>query len=83
MCPMMECGGRRVYCGETGVYKEMSSILADQYSAIVYKPKSGRGGGRGGAGSQPMGTAVHRSPNKLWRSNSIFNMWGESLSLYL
>ncbi len=34
-------------------------------------------GGRGGvAGSQPMSTAVHRSgsPNKLWRSNSIFNL---------
>ncbi len=23
----------------------------------------------------PMSTAVHRSPNKLWRSNSIFNLW--------
>jgi hypothetical protein len=32
-------------------------------------------GGRGGiARSQPMSTAVHRSPNKLWRSNSIFPM---------
>ncbi len=31
--------------------------------------------GRGGvAGSQPMSTAVHRSPNKLWRSNSIFDL---------
>ncbi len=29
--------------------------------------------GRGNWGSQPMNTAVHRSPNKLWRSNSIFN----------
>jgi hypothetical protein len=30
--------------------------------------------GEGGvAGSQPMSTAVHRSPNKLWRSNSILN----------
>jgi hypothetical protein len=28
--------------------------------------------GEGGvAGSQPMSIAVHRSPNKLWRSNSI------------
>ncbi len=25
------------------------------------------------SGSQPISTAVHRSPNKLWRSNSIFN----------
>ncbi len=32
-------------------------------------------GGWGIAGSQPMSSAVHRSPNKLWRSNSIFNLW--------
>jgi hypothetical protein len=32
-------------------------------------------GGGGVAGSQPMSTAVHRSPNKLWRSNAIFNLW--------
>jgi hypothetical protein len=24
--------------------------------------------------TQPMTTALHRSPNKLWRSNSIFNL---------
>ncbi len=37
-------------------------------------------GGRGEvAGSQPMSTAVHRSPNKLWRSNSIFNLMPMSL----
>jgi hypothetical protein len=42
-------------------------------SALVYEPKCG---GRGGvAGSQPMSTAVHRSPQKLWRSNTIFNLW--------
>jgi hypothetical protein len=32
------------------------------------------GGGGGVAGSQPMSTAVHRSPNKLFRSNSTFNL---------
>ncbi len=32
-------------------------------------------GGGGVAGSQLMSTAVHRSPNKLWRSNSIFKLW--------
>ncbi len=42
-------------------------------SALVYEPKSGEGGG-GVTGSQPMSTAVHRSPNKRWRSNSIFNL---------
>ncbi len=31
--------------------------------------------GGGVAGSQPMSTAVHMSPNKLWRSNSIFKLW--------
>ncbi len=31
--------------------------------------------GEGGvAGSLPTSTAVHWSPNKLWRSNSIFNL---------
>ncbi len=32
------------------------------------------GWGGGVAKSPPMSTAVHRSPNKLWRSNSIFNL---------
>ncbi len=42
-------------------------------SALVHEPKCG---GKGGIlGSQQMSTAVHRSPNKLWRSNSIFNLW--------
>ncbi len=33
------------------------------------------GGGCWGAGSQPMSTAVHRNPKKLWKSNSIFKLW--------
>ncbi len=41
-------------------------------SALVYEPKKSEGGI---AGSQPMSTAVRRSPNKLWRSNSVFNLW--------
>ncbi len=45
-------------------YKEMSSM----------SPNAGGGCGDF-AGSQPMSTAVHRSPNKLWRSNSMFNLW--------
>jgi hypothetical protein len=32
------------------------------------------GGGGGVVGSPPMSTAVHWSPNKLWRSNSICNL---------
>ncbi len=35
-------------------------------SALVYEPKCERRGSC--SGSQPMSTAVHRSPNKLWRS---------------
>jgi hypothetical protein len=51
----------------------MSSTLAD-----LYEPKCG--GWEGGvAGSQPMSTAIHRSPNKLWRSNSI---WFSVLALF-
>ncbi len=50
----------------------MSSILADQQRSRLVSPNAGGVGGD--AGSQPMSTAVHRSPNKIWRSNSIFNL---------
>jgi hypothetical protein len=52
-------------------YKEGSlSWLTN--SALVNEPKCR---GRGGvAGSQPMSTDVSRSPNILWRSDSIFNL---------
>jgi hypothetical protein len=42
-------------------------------SPLVYEPKCGDRWGV--AGSQPMSAAVHRSPNKRWRSNSTFNLW--------
>ncbi len=35
-------------------------------------PNAGEGGI---AGPRPMRTAVHRNPIKIWRSNSIFNLW--------
>ncbi len=38
-------------------------------SALIYEPKCGERGGV--AEPQPMSTVVHRSPNKLWRSNSM------------
>jgi hypothetical protein len=41
----------------------------DTWGALVHEPKCGV---RGVAGSQLMSTAVHRSPNKLCRSSSIF-----------
>ncbi len=53
----------------TGSYKEMSSILAYQ-QRLLHIWIQMRGGGEV-AGSQPMSTAVHRSPDKLWRFNSI------------
>jgi hypothetical protein len=51
----------------------MSFILADQYIASSYmSPNAGEGGF---VGSQPMSTQVCTwSPNKLWRSNSVFNL---------
>ncbi len=42
------------------------------------RPNSG-----GVAESQPMSTAVQRSPNKLWRSNSILNLWQTALTYLL
>ncbi len=41
-------------------------------SALVYEPKCE--GRRGVAVFQPMSTDVYCSLNKLWRSNSIFNV---------
>jgi len=40
--------------------------------ALLYEPKCWGGGGF--AGFHPMSTVVHRSPNKLCISNSIFNL---------
>ncbi len=61
---------------EQGVTKRCRlSWLTNKALVGEYEPKYG---GRGGAaGYQPLSTAVHTwSPNKLWRSNSIFNLWG-------
>ncbi len=56
-----------------GGYKEMSSIFAD-HSALVYRISMAVGGLQGL--SQWVCISAHHvtwSPNKLWRSNSIFN----------
>ncbi len=47
--------------------------------ALVYEPKCGGSGGV--AWPQPVSTAVHRSPNKLWISNSILNLWSRDLKI--
>ena len=59
---------------QSGGYKELSSILADQYLPRIRVQMWGAGGGGGVAGSQPMSTAVHKSPHKVLRSNYIFNL---------
>ncbi len=53
-------------------YKEISSISADQNRHNIWAQMRWEGGVEG---SQPMRTAVDRRPNKLWRSDSIFNLW--------
>jgi hypothetical protein len=50
-------------------------------SSACIRERGGGGGERLSQGvtkkRQPMSTAVHRSPNKLCRSDSIFNLWVE------
>jgi hypothetical protein len=53
-----------------GCYKEMSSILA-----LLYEPKCG---GRGG-----LLDLSQWSPNKLWRSNSKFTFFSESIEWFI
>jgi hypothetical protein len=62
-------GRRGHFLLQPGGYNQRCRLSWLINSSFVY--------GGGGAGSQPMSTAVHRSPIKLWRSNSIFNLWLE------
>ncbi len=50
-------------------------------ASLYMSPNAGGMGGGGVAGSQPISTAVHNSTNKLWRSNSIFNLWSKEYSM--
>ncbi len=64
--------------GRQGVTKRCSlSWLTNR--ALVFEPKCG-GGGSWVESANEYSSAVHRSPNKLWRSNSIFNLWPEGIS---
>ncbi len=77
--------GVGVYCLsiDTGENRRNGRVQAGLQREVVYlgwpiapsymSPIAGERGGV--AGSQPKWTAVHRSPNKLWRSNFIFNEW--------
>ncbi len=59
------------------LYNEMSSIFADQWRPPIWAQTKRCGGGGGGvAGSQPMSTAVHRSPNEVWRSITPYLTYG-------
>jgi hypothetical protein len=51
----------------------LSVITVIQFMPSYMSPNAW--GGEVVAGSQPMSTAVQWSPNKLWRSRSIFNRW--------
>ncbi len=63
-----------MYSVVRGLQRDVVSWLTNSAS-YIYESNPNAGGWGGVAGSQPMTTAVHRSPNKLWRSNSIFNLW--------
>jgi hypothetical protein len=57
-----------------GVTQRCHLLTQWQIAPSYMSPNARGGGGLRPAGSQPMSTAVHRSPNKRWRSNSIFNL---------
>ncbi len=69
---------RRADYGNQGVTKRCRlSWMTNSALVYLWAQMLGR---EGVAGSQPMSTAVHRSPNKLWRSNTIFNLWWEYIN---
>ncbi len=65
------------FSSDLGGYKE--SWLTN--SALVYEPRCGGRGELRPAGSQSMSTAVEYkwSPNKLWTSDSIFNLCSDPI----
>jgi hypothetical protein len=58
--------------GTQGVTKRCRLSWLTNSALPRISPNAGEGGEL--KGSQPMSTAVHKSPNKLWRSNSILNL---------
>jgi hypothetical protein len=63
---------KMIWYGE-GVTKRCRLFLLANSAPSYMSKNAGRGGSSGVSASEY--TAVHRSPNKLWRSNSIFNLW--------
>jgi hypothetical protein len=58
-----------VYWTHRGLQRDVVYLGWPMAPSYMSPNAGGRGGGV--AGSQPVSTAVHRSPNKLWRYNSI------------
>jgi hypothetical protein len=57
-------------------------ILADQWHPSYMGPNTGGGEGVAGVSANENSCAHHLtwSPNKLWRSNSLFNLWCQMIS---
>ncbi len=64
-------GPIRAYSRSRELQRDVVSWLTN--SALVYEPKCGGGGSCGASANEY--SCVHRSTNKLRRSNSIFNLW--------
>jgi hypothetical protein len=62
---------------DQGVTKRCRLFCLTNTALAQYMSPNAGVGGRV-AWSQLMSTAVPRSQNKLWRSNSIFNLWSEA-----
>ncbi len=64
---------RLCFCPLRGLQRDVVYLgwpIAPSYMS----PNAGEGGELRPAGPPPMSSAVHRSQNKLWRYNSIFNL---------
>jgi hypothetical protein len=75
-----QLGGIQATTLFTPIFKTAKSIIIGERSIfelqfiLVYGKAKCRGRGRV-KGSQPISTPLHRSPNRLWRSNSTFILW--------
>jgi hypothetical protein len=73
----------RTYRDGTGEVLQRDVVYLGWPTSLSYMSPNAGGDGEGVgscrqlAGSQLINIAVHRSPNKLRRSNSIFNLWDE------
>ncbi len=68
-------------CGTQGVTKRCRLSLLTNRRPLIWAQNAGEGGSCGA--NEKLSTAVHWSPNKLWRSNSIFNLFMEGTGLHM